>query len=103
MSKLMNIKLKPEDEVFIEQQLAEGRFQSVGEIIHEALRLLETQERGAISNGPESGGMDKAAKPIWETFDEIISDVPEEELRKLPADAAEQHDHYLYGAPKREC
>ena len=44
---------------------------------------------------------DPAAKPIWEVIDEIMKDVPEEELRGLPADGAENLDHYLYGAPKR--
>jgi hypothetical protein len=27
--------------------------------------------------------------------------VPIEELEKLPKDGADQHDHYLYGTPKR--
>jgi hypothetical protein len=27
--------------------------------------------------------------------------LPEEELRKLPHDGAEQHDHYIYGTPKK--
>lgn len=39
--------------------------------------------------------------PIWEVFDEIMEDVPDEDLRKLPTDGAEQHDHYLYGKAKR--
>ena len=40
-------------------------------------------------------------KPIWEVIDEIMADVPEEELAKLPSDGAAQHDHYIYGTPKR--
>ena len=40
-------------------------------------------------------------KPIWEVIDEIMRDVPEEVLRLLPTDGAAQHDHYLYGSPKR--
>jgi hypothetical protein len=28
-------------------------------------------------------------------------DAPEEALQALPIDGASQHDHYLYGAPKR--
>ncbi len=39
--------------------------------------------------------------PIWEVIDEIMRGVPEEVLRHGPTDGAEQHDHYLYGAPKR--
>jgi hypothetical protein len=44
---------------------------------------------------------DPKAKPIWEMFDEAMRKLPEEELRKLPHDGAEQHDHYIYGTPKK--
>ena len=27
--------------------------------------------------------------------------IPEEELRRIPKDLAEQHDHYIYGTPKK--
>ncbi len=99
----MRVMLKPEDEAFIEQQLAQGRFQTAADIVHEALRLLESRECIAPANSIESADVEQEAKPIWEMFDEIMSDVPEEELRKLAADAAEQHDHYLYGVPKKTC
>jgi hypothetical protein len=42
-----------------------------------------------------------AYKPIWEIADEITADIPQEVWDKLPTDAAEQIDHYLYGSPKR--
>ncbi len=32
---------------------------------------------------------------------EIWGDMPDEIRAKLPADAAAQHDHYIYGVPKR--
>jgi hypothetical protein len=31
----------------------------------------------------------------------VEKDVPAEELEKLPTDGALNHDHYLYGSPKR--
>ena len=40
-------------------------------------------------------------KSIWEEIREIVSDVPDEVWERMPVDGAEQHDHYLYGAPKR--
>jgi hypothetical protein len=43
-----------------------------------------------------------AVRPLWEIAEEISSQVPLEEWEKLPADGAEQHDHYLYGSPKRD-
>lgn len=39
-------------------------------------------------------------RPIWEIFEGLSKLVPHEEWSKLPSDGAEQHDHYLYGAPK---
>lgn len=43
---------------------------------------------------------DESAKSIWDEFDEIISQIPPEELARLPTDAAERHDHYLHGPPE---
>jgi hypothetical protein len=40
-------------------------------------------------------------RPIWEVIAERVQQIPEEELEKLPHDGAENHDHYLYGAPKK--
>jgi hypothetical protein len=55
--------------------------------------------------GRHTIGSDEArngtAVPVWEILLQIAADVPDEELAKIPHDAAEQHDHYLYGAPKR--
>jgi hypothetical protein len=33
--------------------------------------------------------------------EEIMRDVPDEELRKLPADGARNLEHYLHGAPRK--
>ena len=41
-------------------------------------------------------------KPIWASFQEILSDVPNEMLDKLPSDSASELDHYLYGKPKKK-
>ena len=39
--------------------------------------------------------------PIWERIIAMTADAPPEELAKVPTDSAAQHDHYLYGTPKR--
>jgi hypothetical protein len=44
---------------------------------------------------------DGDARPIWEAIDDIMRRVPEEVLRRLPADGAEQHDQYLYGTREK--
>ena len=40
-------------------------------------------------------------RPIWEIATEISSSIPIEEWEKLPSDGSVNHDHYLYGAPKK--
>lgn len=35
-------------------------------------------------------------------FTEITGDMTEDEIAQLPKDGAEQHDHYIYGTPKRQ-
>jgi hypothetical protein len=42
-------------------------------------------------------------RPIWEIAQEITQDMTEAEIRQLPSDGAEQHDHYIYGTPKRSA
>jgi predicted DNA-binding antitoxin AbrB/MazE fold protein len=39
--------------------------------------------------------------PLWERILALTADAPLEELAKPPIDGASQHDHYLYGTPKR--
>jgi hypothetical protein len=40
-------------------------------------------------------------RPIWDTAADLLADLPPEELDRLPVDGAAQHDHYIYGTPKR--
>lgn len=40
-------------------------------------------------------------RPIWEEILDLAAGIPDEEFAKLPVDGAEQHDHYIYGTPKR--
>ena len=78
-------------------------------LLDEALEELKAHVRQHAVNGePHSSGGGHAAppsheapKPIWEQFIEAFKDVPDEELERLPVDGAAQHDHYIYGLPKR--
>lgn len=40
-------------------------------------------------------------RPLVEVLAEIAAALPAEELTHLPADFADQLDHYIYGTPKR--
>jgi hypothetical protein len=42
-----------------------------------------------------------ARKPLAVRIREIWANIPDEVRAKLPADGASQHDHYIYGIPKR--
>ncbi len=42
-----------------------------------------------------------AEKSLLELFDEAIAALPPEEVAKWPRDGAEEHDHYIYGTPKK--
>ncbi len=41
-------------------------------------------------------------KTIWQKIDELMAEVPDEQWAMVPTDGSYQHDHYLYGTPKRE-
>lgn len=39
---------------------------------------------------------------IWDKIEEIMRDVPDEVLERIPTDGSINVDHYLYGASKKE-
>lgn len=71
------------------QALSDGEQQRLLNIIDELL-------------GEAPTARPSTARPIWEIFEQLSQQIPIEEWSKLPSDGAEQHDHYLYGAPKRK-
>ena len=66
---------------------------------HEKVRVTVEPQVVPFQSEPVSTA--PAREPIWERLAKLAADVPVEELAKLPTDGASQHDHYLYGAPKR--
>jgi hypothetical protein len=44
----------------------------------------------------------KKVKSIWQLSEDFVKDIPIEEVNQLPSDGADQHDHYIYGIPKKE-
>ena len=83
--------------------IAEATGESVSSLIDEMFDALRERWRTTQVNGDQAKGCPPAQeepKPIWEIFAET-TDIPEEEWEKLPTDLASQHDHYIYGTPKR--
>lgn len=101
----MTIQLPPHIESSIQAAVQGGHFASMDEAMTEAANLLlERLERDQAHVKPSAVGHAESAqagKPIWEEILELTAGIPDEELDKLPVDGAEQHDHYIYGVPKR--
>jgi len=77
----------------------------IAQTIFEKVKILsldEQQEVLEIVEKKVSVAQKKDSRPIWEVIAEISSRVPDEEWAKLPVDGAENHDHYLYGAQKKQ-
>ncbi len=81
---------------------------NVENAIHEKVKSLPLEKQQRVLSlveemlSEEAANDSIAVRPFWEIAQEISSQVPLEEWEKLPADGAEQHDHYLYGSPKRD-
>lgn len=92
----MNIPLSESWQHFLREEVESGRFTSEAAVLEEALALLRRREHRQARQDAANG-----ARPIAEIIDELMSDVPDEVLDRLPVDGAAQHDHYIYGTPKR--
>lgn len=67
------------------------------------IRSRRLQENGTEQQGTQPlQAVAQKRKPIWEIAEELVADLPPEVLDTLPCDGATNHDHYLYGSPKRE-
>ncbi len=64
--------------------------------------VLENAIEAAEAVGSENKRAGTSFKPIYEIFDSLSETIPAEEWQKLPKDGAENHDHYLYGSPKKD-
>ena len=94
----MNVPLSEHWQRFVREEVQSGRFPSEAAVLEEALALLEQREQQQSPSRRQNG---TSTKPIGEIIDELMSDVPDEVLDRLPVDGAAQHDHYIYGTPRR--
>jgi hypothetical protein len=72
-------------------------------LLAEALEVLQEHERLDHHRDEVSGTTPPATRSpsVLDIFREAREGVPEETWNALPEDLAAQHDHYLYGTPKR--
>jgi hypothetical protein len=75
----------------------------IEEAIVERLRALDAEEQKRVLDFVERIERQKSqpAKTLWDAIQNIVKDVPDEVWERLPTDGSEQHDHYLYGSPKK--
>ena len=43
----------------------------------------------------------RSVRPIWDIIEEISAQAPPGTWDSVPTDGSVNHDHYLYGAPKK--
>jgi hypothetical protein len=86
------------------QQLAKGTGQPVEALVCEAIEQRLALEEQHAKRPDRSRGNDRSQEtnqPIWQRFEDTSLELPDDELDRLPTDGSLQHDHYLYGTPKR--
>lgn len=76
--------------------------------INEKLKKMPPESQGMVLSFISEMEMksdaienDAGLESLWREIDEVVASVPEDAWDELPADGAANHDHYLYGAPKR--
>jgi hypothetical protein len=76
---------------------------SIEEALVERLRALDAEEQKRVLDFVEGIERQKSqpAKTLWDAIQDIVKDVPDKVWERLPTDGSEQHDHYLYGSPKK--
>jgi len=91
------------------ESLAHETGKAILALLDEALEELKAHVRQHAVNGePHSGDgatrchrLTRPRSQYGSSSSRPSRDVPDEELERLPVDGAAQHDHYIYGLPKR--
>ena len=83
------------------QSLARETGKSIATLLAEALQGLQEHGHGHGDQTSAVPSPHPQTKHIWEVAEELFGAIPDEELARLPTDGAAQHDHYIYGIPKR--
>ena len=76
---------------------------NIEEKVIEKIRVLPEDQQAEVLNFVEKleQQTEQKAKTVWEEIREIMADVPDEVLERIPRDGSENLDHYLYGAPRK--
>lgn len=82
-----------------DEQAAALQAQAAAEGVSVTVWLQRVAEQHV--QGPCSEARGNPDRPVWEIVRQRMKNVPAEVFDRLPRDGASEHDHYLYGSPKR--
>lgn len=91
----ITLSLQPQEEAKL-AALALAKGVSTETLVREAVDRILSDEPGQ-PHEPK-----RESRPIWDVILDNMKDVPPAEFARLPKDGASEHDHYLYGHPKRD-
>ncbi len=89
----ITLQLQPQEEAKL-IAVARAKGVSTDALVREALDKI-------LAEAPDQPAPMLESPPVWERILDNMKDVPDEEFATLPKDGAGEHDHYLYGHPKR--
>lgn len=76
--------------------------QSIQQAVIERLALLSLEKQQKVLAYADELAQPKTdGQTLWDMIQECTKDVPPEAWEEVPTDGALNHDHYLYGTPKR--
>ena len=81
----------------MQPEIADTIFEKV-----KGLSVSDQKEVLKIVEEKVSVHLDRSSRPIWEVLVEMSSELPDEMWAELPSDGSINHDHYLYGSPKKQ-
>ena len=70
------------------------------QVVESLRRLPEVQQQEVLAFIKRMEQQSVARTPL-QRIQELTAEIPAEVWDRIPPDGAEQHDHYLYGSPKR--
>ena len=105
----MTIDLRPGLEKLLQKQAEQSGLDTdtyVAKVLKEALGLNadgedRTTQGDRIRSLAGKNGPAQDIEPFWRAFTARMHALPPEVFERLPADGASEHDHYLYGTPKK--
>jgi hypothetical protein len=103
MSSKLNVSINKTDTGYIVQS-SEKESQPIetDDSIESLMQTLKMLVSTHLDIETEHQPLATTGQSLLNLFESITANISVEETQNLPQDGAEQHDHYLYGSPKRE-